>query len=147
MPGAMTAVTLGLSHHVLSSASSRKLRVELLAATYSRFSGFDAEGNLLTVAHELLSEHRAPLRGEVIGPRGPLVPDSVLEAYYCSLPVYFPDALATFRGTVPRTVFLWMVPISHADAHYVWENGWSKFEDLLVERDPDLLDLMRPSVV
>jgi hypothetical protein len=145
--GATAYVTLGLSDHILHAPSGRQYRQELLGASYARYADLRPEANLLTVAHDLLGEHRALLRGEVVGPRGPLVSGSPLEAYYCSLPVYFPDALATFGGSVPATVFIWLVPISHAEAHYVWEHGWEKFEDLLVERDPDLLDLMRPSLV
>lgn len=121
--------------------------MELLGASFKRFEQLRPEGNLLTVAHDLISTHRALLRGEVIGPRGPIVAGSVLEAYYCALPVYFKDGLATFRGTVPGTVIIWVVPISHAEAHFVWEHGWQKFEDLLIARDPDLMDLRRNSLV
>jgi len=121
--------------------------MELLGASYRRFESLQPEANLLAVAHDLLDSHRALLRGEVVGPAGPIVPGSVLEAYYCAIPVYFSDSLATFRRTVPGTVIVWLVPISHAEAHYVWQHGWSQFEDLLVAHDPDLLDVMRPSLV
>ena len=144
---AQSYITLGLSNHLLKSPSRRQFRMELLGTSYSRFEQLRPEGNLLRIAHDLLDSHRALLRGEVIGPAGPVVPGSSLEAYYCALPVYFRDSLATFRGTVPGTVIIWMVPISHAEAHYVWEHGWNKFEDLLIARDPDLMDLARASVV
>ena len=144
---AQSYVTIGLSTYVLTSPSKRDSRMELLGASYKRFEELRPEGNLLTVAHDLIQEHRPLLRGEVIGPRGPIVPGSVLEAYYCALPVYFPDGLASFHGTVPRTNNMWLVPISHAESHFVWEHGWDQFEELLSARDPDLLDLARPSVV
>jgi hypothetical protein len=146
-PEATSYLTLGLSHHVLAGSSGRQFRQELLGVSYSRFAELNPDANLLTVAHDLLEAHRAALRGEVIGPAGPIVPGSTLDAYYCSLPSYFSDDLATFRGSVPATTFIWLIPISHAEAHYVWEQGWSKFEDLLVEHDSDLLDLTRPSLV
>ena len=145
--GAQAYVTLGLSNHVFGSASQREFRMELLGASARRFEAFRPERHLLTIAHDLLDAHRAVLRGEVIGPRGPIVPGSVLEAYYCALPVYFRDGLATFRGTVPGTVIVWLVPISHAEAHFVWEHGWQRFEEMLDARDPDLLDLGRSSLV
>jgi hypothetical protein len=144
---ATSYLTLGLSNHVLTGPSGRQFRQELLGASYTRFAELNPDANLLTVAHDLLQAQRAASRGEVIGPAGPVVPGSSLEAYYCSLPAYFSGELTGFRGSVPATTFIWLVPISHAEAHYVWEHGWSKFEDLLVERDPDLLDLMRPSIV
>jgi hypothetical protein len=144
---ATSYLTLGLSDHVLTGPSGRQFRQELLGASYTRFAELNPDANLLKIAHDLLQAHRAALRGEVIGPAGPIVHGSSLEAYYCSLPAYFSDDLVTFRGSVPATTFIWLVPITHPEAHYVWEQGWAKFEDLLVERDPDLLDLTRPSLV
>lgn len=146
-PGATAYATLGLSHHLLRDPSGREYRQELLGCSHECFDALVPEGNLLTIAADLIREHRALLRGEVVGPRGAIVPGSTLEAYYSAIPVYFPDALATFGGTAPPTVLVWLVPITHAEAHFVFAQGWSAFEDVLVERAPDLLDLKRATVV
>jgi hypothetical protein len=145
VPGATAYCTLGLSKHCFHSAAGRKFRQELLGCSWHRFDELAPEAILSAVAEELLATHTALVRGEVIGPRGPLVAGSALEALYCSQPVYFSDALATFAGSEPATVFVWLVPISAAEARYVADRGWSAFEDHLVARDPDLLDLLRPS--
>ncbi|MGH7638605.1 MAG: suppressor of fused domain protein [Gemmatimonadaceae bacterium] len=146
-PAAQAYVTLGLSNHVLRSVSARQFRMELLGASYRNFNDLRPEANLLTIALDVLASHEALLRGHVVTRKGPIVAGSRLDAYYCATPVYFRDGLSTFRGSVPATVIVWLVPISHAEAQYVWQHGWSKFEDLLVARDPDLLDLHRASLL
>ena len=134
--------TIGLSHHHLTSRTSgRHLRLELLAG------GRPAEflpGLLGQVADELLASGEALLRGDVIGPRGPLVPGSRMAAWYAAIPVYQDDGFAA--ADLPdgaRAAIVWLVPISAAEAAYVRSHGWKAFEDELVRHDPDLLDLGR----
>jgi hypothetical protein len=145
--GAITYSTVGLSDHVLTSGTGRHTRVELVSGAYERFETAILASALLALAAELRDSHSALLRGQVIGPRGPLLDGSQIEAFYCAAPIYFADSFAELRAVVPATVFVWLVPITHAEAHFVFEHGWSKFEDLLTERDPDLLDLGRPSLI
>ncbi|MEV6873316.1 suppressor of fused domain protein [Amycolatopsis sp. NPDC051128] len=42
-----------------------------------------------------------------------------------------------------RAAIVWIVPISRREAEFVSVNGWQRFESLLAEYDPDLLDLHR----
>lgn len=63
------------------------------------------------------------------------------------LPRVCTRALAQLPSSVLGTVLAWFVPIRHAEAHDVFEQRWNRFEDLLVEDDPDLLDLGRTSLV
>ncbi len=134
--------TIGLSrHHLKSRTSGRQLRLELITA------GRPAEflpGLLGQVADELLASHEALLRGDVIGPRGPLVPGSALEAWYAAAPVYQDDGFAAVDlDDGARAAIVWLVPVSRAEAAYVGSHGWRAFEDELVRHDPDLLDLGR----
>jgi len=101
---ATSYVTLGLSNHVLAAASGRQVRQELLGASYSRFAELNPEANLLTVAHNLLEAHRAALRGNVIGPAGPITPGSSLEAYYCAPPPISPTTWPHSGEVCPRQV-------------------------------------------
>ena len=39
-----------------------------------------------------------------------------------------------------------MIPISVSERDYVSDSGWDVFERRLVDKDPDLLDLNRPSI-
>jgi hypothetical protein len=134
--------TLGLSRHPLTSRTSgRQLRLELLVG--GRPGDF-LPGLLAQVAEELLGSGEAILRGDVLGPRGPLVPGSALEAWYAAIPVYQDDEFAAAAlDDGARAAIVWLVPVSRAEAAYVRSHGWQAFEDELVRHDPDLLDLGR----
>jgi hypothetical protein len=99
------------------------------------------------MAKIVLESHKALVRGQVIGPAGPIMAGATVEAFYCSSPSAYPDELAEFAGSTPVTVFIWLIPITHEESHYVWERGWSAFDDLLVAHNPDVWDLERASIV
>ncbi|MFK4085749.1 hypothetical protein ACI2LF_16690 [Kribbella sp. NPDC020789] len=66
-----------------------------------------------------------------------------MEALYVAGLVYFPDELAAVQEADRQVVIVWMVPITCGEAEFVA----AEFEELLVERDPGLMDLSRRSVV
>lgn len=144
---ATTFMTLGLSEHQLMQPDGR-VRQELIFAHYDRFKKMASETLLASVARDCLAEHKALLRGEVLGPADRLGADTEMQALYCSAPSYFPDQLAIFEepGFGP-TVFVWLVPIWESEANFVRANGHERFEELLESSDPDLLDLSRQPVV
>jgi hypothetical protein len=146
-PGAITYCTLGLSHHLLRGATDRMFRFELLGVAAGEFKALQPEARLFDVAEQILSTHRAPLRGEIFGPGGPIVTGATVEALYCTMPFHFPDALATFEGTDPPTVFIYLVPTTRSEARFAQEHGWDAFEELLEKNQPDLLDLCRSSII
>jgi hypothetical protein len=145
-PDATTFVTLGLSvchRHFPSGAPARQ---ELVFASYASFDDANIQGLLGAVGMDGVRQHSALSRGSVQGPAGPLFPVTRLEALYASLPAYFPDQLGDCRTTSGETHFMWLVPIAAAEAAFIRMHGWQRFEDLLVEQDPDLLDLHRAPI-
>lgn len=106
----------------------------------------NAAGLLFQVASELIASGRGLLRGQVIGPRGPLFDSSPTTALYAAPPVYLPDGFAECDTGTTTIVMTWLVPITDAEARYVRDRGWSAFEDVLVAEDPDLVDLSRSPV-
>ncbi|MEV4055690.1 suppressor of fused domain protein [Amycolatopsis sp. NPDC049688] len=134
--------TIGLSRHPLHSRrSARHLRLELI--TGGRPAEF-LPGLLAQVADEVLASGEALLRGDVVGPRGPLVPGSALEAWYAAIPVYQDDEFAAVDlPDNTRAAIVWLAPISAGEAVFCASHGWRAFEDELVRHDPDLLDLGR----
>lgn len=110
----------------------------------------DAEllpGILLQVVAEALGEKRAWMPGDVIGPRGPLLPDAEAQSLYVSAPSYLPDAFHLWRGpNGERVGVLWLVPITRSEAAFVRKHGSAAFEEVLVAEQPDLLNVMRTSV-
>ena len=134
--------TIGLSRHALHSRrSGRHLRLELIVGGHPADFLPDLLGQ---VADEVLTSGDALLRGDVVGPRGPLVPGSALEAWYAASPVYQDDEFAAVDlPDGARAAIVWLVPISVGEAAYRASHGWKAFEDELARHDPDLLDLGR----
>jgi Suppressor of fused protein (SUFU) len=143
--GAVTYSTLGLSKHVLKIPSGRTVRQEMLLAVTASFEHANLSKLLFHVAERTIRGGRALLRGDVVPLGYPLAPRSILNNLYVSLPVIFPEALASCEETDPATVFAWLVPISDAEAGFVHASGWSAFEATLEATDPDLLDVTRRS--
>jgi hypothetical protein len=103
---------------------------------------------LQQVGAELSRERRALLRGDVLGPRGPIFPKRELTALYGAIPVYFPESMQSVVVRMgEETVFVWLVPLHSNEAAAIVRKGWREFEERLAEVDPDLNDLDRPSVV
>src|SRR5215216_3471562 len=89
---ASTCCTLGLSKHLLSGAAGTQRRQELLGCWWSRHEDLGPELLLSLVAEDVLATRVALRQGQVLGPRGPIVRTSTLEAFYCAPPsMYFPD--------------------------------------------------------
>lgn len=146
-PGTISLATLGLGRHLLTSPTSgREIRHELLILAMKGMESGAIPSLLHQVGSAALRGHRALLRGDVIGPHGPLVAGSSMEALYVTAPVYFPDEFATYADAEGPVVIAWLVPISASEADYVARHGWSAFEDRLVEQDPDLTDFARQAM-
>lgn len=147
IPGVVSYSTLGLSRHVLSMPGGRAVRQELLFATHQRFEDENSSKLLFHVADAIIRAHRAVLRGEIIHLGYPICRGSRCHDLYVSLPVVFPEGFDTFSGTDPPTVFAWLFPITEGEKTMICTEGWSRFEDELERRDPDLFDLMRESII
>lgn len=147
-PGTISFATLGLGRHPLRSPNSAvEIRHELLMLAPESLRDGVLPSLIQQVGEETVHSQRPLLRGDVIGPRGPLIQGSQMEALYVTQPVYFPDEFATCREEYGAVVIAWLVPISASEAHYILHHGWSDFEDRLVEQDPDLTDFGRPPVI
>lgn len=126
----------------------KEIRQEFVLVVSDRLRDSPAPSIILDLAKERVSTGTALLRGEVVGPRGPLFAMSSLSALYAAVPVLLHDDFASCEledgGTAVMT---WLVPISHEEAHFIWTEGWDAFEDLLVEHQPDLTDVDRTPLV
>ena len=146
--GATAFTTLGLSNHLLAQERGPRARLEFLfACRDAHLDQFEPLSVLADVTDQALAAHAAPPRGTVIGPGGPFFAGSQMEALYCTGPVYFQDGLSTFAGFAEPFLIVWLVPIAPIEAAFVQSHGWSRFETLLTEAQPDLLDMLRPAIV
>lgn len=89
----------------------------------------------------------ALLRGQVVPLGAPVTRGALATSLYASIPVVFPDALATFSESTPATVCVWLFPLHPEEAEYISSRGWNSFENILERVDPDLYDLNRESAV
>jgi hypothetical protein len=144
----VTYATAGLWKKPLSGREpGARVREELLLMVRDTPDAELLPGILLQVVAEALGEKRAWMPGDVIGPRGPLLPDAEAQALYVSAPSYLPDAFHLWRGpNGERVGVLWLVPITRAEAAFVRKHGSAAFEEVLVAEQPDLLNVMRTSV-
>lgn len=136
--------TLGLSRHrLISPSSGQPIRLELLMMV--RRGDFEkfVPSLLQQLAEESIHEGRAVLRGDVIGPRGVLDPNTSLEAMYVCAPVYQPDEFFTCEEPDGPIFIAWLIPLFADEATFALTHGWEALERLLVEHDPDLTDWQR----
>jgi hypothetical protein len=145
VPEAITYVTTGLSRHLLHQLEKPDLRVELVGCVWARFRDSGLDSLLHIVAREILESHHAPPRGFVMGPSGPIIPGSELQAFYFMHPAYHGEALECFEHPTDPVYLAWPVPITVAEAVFIARSGWSAFEERLFAADPDLMDLDRRS--
>ncbi|MDR6881017.1 hypothetical protein J2X61_002766 [Bacillus sp. 3255] len=147
--GTTTYSTLGLSNDTLkSSVSGKQIRQELVFVSDSTFGDKNIPGIIQQVGLKALNNKMAYLRGDVIGPYGSLFDNSRLEALYVTLPIYFPNSFHTFFGNDNFPIVMsWLVPITLEEANFAKLNGWDKFEDMLEEANPDLIDFNRKGLL
>lgn len=143
----ITYSTLGLSNFVLPMIEDRTSRQEFVFSAYKQFNNEYIASFLLTFAEHILSKNKALLRGEVIGPNAPIIWGTLLNSVYSAIPIVFENSFAVYDGTIPPTVFVWIIPLHEEEANYVRANGWVKFENLLETVDPDIWNLNRNSII
>lgn len=145
-PGVNTYCTLGLSSTPLPMADGRGVRQEFLVSVFDTYDGEQVASLLLTFADYVRQQRRALLRGDVVGPSAPVVPGTQARALYAAIPVFFPDQFATFHGSEPPTVFVWLIPQPANEAEYVKRVGWERYEDRLEAEGVDFWSLDRPGL-
>lgn len=145
--GLLTLTTLGLSNHVLEMPGGRSVRQELTLVVPDEASLSASAKLLLHVAECVLKKHQAILRGEVLSLGARIDANASASALYVSTPVVFSDEFSTLYDTIPPTVIVWLFPVLPAEERFIVSSGWSAFEDRLEAVNPDLFDVLRPSVV
>ncbi len=144
--GVATFCTLGLSRTPLPMKDGRLVRQELLVSVAETYPEDAVASFLITFSEYVLSKNRALLRGDVVGPAKPLIPGVLASAVYCAVPVFFPDEFATYRGSDPSTVMVWLVPQPAAEAEFARRVGWDEYEGVLEEEEVEFWSLDRPPV-
>jgi hypothetical protein len=125
----------------------REVRQELVFTAYENFPAEEIASFMLSFCDYILTRNQALLRGNVVGPSAPLIPNVAVNSVYASIPVIFDESFSTYRTSSPHTVMVWLIPLLKEEAVFVKANGWNRFEEVLEHENPDLMELNRVSIV
>ncbi|MBU2714107.1 suppressor of fused domain protein [Zooshikella harenae] len=145
--GVNSYLSLGLNRHVLSISDTKSIRHELIMAVNDGFSSPTIVNNILFVCESILDDHKALLRGQVVKLPSELASQLGFDALYCSIPIFWDDDFSEFSGSKPPVIIVLLIPIFNQEADFIHQNGWSKFEGLLDDKNPDLFSMNREPVV
>lgn len=144
-PRAVTYLTFGLHEAVLPVKHGQMIRQELVFSHWDHNLGLDGPALLHGVAVELRRRGQALLQGQAL--MQATWPGYRVDALYVTPPPYFPESFDLCAATVPPTMLVGLVPIDASERDFLGQQGWRRFEDLWAERNPNLLDLGRPSTI
>jgi hypothetical protein len=145
--GVMSYATIGLSEHpLIFKGKESGTRVELVGACGSAFKDFS--NVIATLAFCVINS------GWFCAP-GIIFPDVVamyersktMSDIYFARPFLWDDGFASTLIGDQKIAWLLAVPISKDESMFAQANGAEKLEDLFVEKDIDIYDLNRASVV
>jgi hypothetical protein len=143
LSGVRVYVTAGLSDLPLVQDEKGPITQELLFACKGDHD-YDAITLLGVIANQVATRKSALVRGEVIGPAGPIVEKSILTSVLATVPAFLPDNASFFPGK-PPTVLVWLLPLSTAEAQLARKLGCPHFEGVLntIADSVDIYDLHR----
>jgi hypothetical protein len=113
----------------------------------------DSNKNVPTIVQQLgliaLARHTAFLQGEVIGGTHPVFVNGPFRGFGASLPGFVSDDRFSVykRADGQEVVFVWMIPLYREEIDFIRTEGWSRFEDLAVEKGTDFVELVRESLI
>ncbi|RZU75420.1 suppressor of fused protein SUFU [Micromonospora kangleipakensis] len=144
--GVTTLVTVGLSRRHLGLPNGGALHQELVMHVPTDDYPARAAGLLFQVAGEMVRREAGLQHGQVIGPRGPLFPDSQTTAMVAISPRYMPESFAVCHTESAPVVLTWLVPITTGEAEVIQKSGWGTLEQAFAAQNPDLADPGRAEV-
>lgn len=144
--GANTLVTTGVSETVVSLENGTDVRQELVMCVEPPHPAFLLTAPLLFTGMHIQQNKQAVMYGDLITLPEP-IEGTDKTSLYATAPHYFPPESGIYHGTEPLTMMVWLVPVTDAETKFIVEEGFQAFENLMGEKDPDVTDLTRSSVV
>ena len=120
------------------------VRIELIAVAPAES---DYMGNVVASAAFEIIDNGSFAYGDVIqNVVGAYCPDTDLKHAVLVSPVYWEEYTPFVEGEISVS-WLMMIPVTTDEMLYIRSNGINSFEKLLAEKQVDILDLQRPSVI
>jgi len=145
--GVTSFSTVGLSSHtLLRDGKEYPARIELVGACGSSFSSFP---NILATAAFCVINSRWFCYPTAIFPNvvATYAESETMPHLFFTTPFLWDEKLQTQELSGKNVAWLQIIPISDAERCFADENGADSLEDLFVEKQIDIFDLNRPSVV
>jgi Suppressor of fused protein (SUFU) len=147
LDGTICYFTIGVSNFETALPDGRKVRQEFVFISRKDVIGFPIVPAMQSIANAVIDAGKPLLRGEVVTFGESMFEGTEMVALYASNPVYFDDQFASFDAKDGTPAALcWLFPITQKELNCIDENGWGRFEDLLSNADPDLVDFYRNSI-
>lgn len=144
--GATSYSTLGLSDHSIDlTVDELPLRVEIVGACATYYEQFP--NIMVSCARRIIDSSFSIFHGVVM-------PD-MIEMYYPDIAMkhvlflspFLWDRLRTLEFPTKTVAWLLVIPISENEYRFAQEQGVEQLEDLFEEKQIDILDLERPSIL
>ncbi len=145
---AVSYVTEGVSSELVLQPSG-SARQELVLTVRRAFASDETRRPLGAVAQHILNSKDALIRGEVIDFPTHIVHGTNLSAVCCLAPAIVSKDFWVYAETDPATMFVWLLPLTAAEAALARRLGPDEFEAKLetAQETVDLLNLDRPPFV
>jgi antitoxin YqcF len=142
--GLTSYATIGLSDYPLPGETTPPIGSEITAC--SNREGF---GNVLaTAAFYVINDGWIPQPGRIFTDVVAIhFGDTSTPHLFLVNPPWLWEGLRARTFTQKTVGWLMGLPITNAEMKYIGEQGAETFEDLFLEKDPDFIDLVRPSIV
>ncbi len=140
--------TLGLSKtHGRVGGNANDIAYELLMSC-AVTGASSVMGSILAQLTRETLESTTPLAfGDVVGPRGLMFENSQMEAVYVRPPEHLPESFSRVVIEGGPVEFLWLAPITRAEAGFIGDHGSGDFEQLVKREGPRFADVYRRSLV
>lgn len=145
--GATTCSTIGMSDTPFKQEDGSHVRHELFFCAHEQYINDEIYKILFSVGKELIQKKRSIKLGMLFEPKTQISKDFNLEIFWFFNPVYFPDRVHILETVEPAVHFAWMIPIYRTEANYIIQEGAQKFDELLLNKNPNLLDFQRDSII
>ena len=144
-PNCISLVTIGLGRHLLKQESGGSIRQELIMTVWDEYSDFRPEEKVASLALDFLERHIPIPNHQVIPWEGGVFEGLEFSALYCTSARHMPEEFELIRGETDL-IFVWLIPIYPEEQNYCINSGWSAFEELINDQQPDFFDLKRNKI-
>ena len=136
--------TIGFSEQSLLTKDGKK-------ETYQEFVvGVDKNDDskwipavLEQICSSLTQQNSPVLRGDILGPHGPLHSSTTLTAFYATYPFFLDEHLHVLNVNLKQRILVWLIPIYDTEVRFIEKNGWQTFEDILEQNIGSLTQMDR----